>query len=103
MLAISADHLAATLPPATARFHVLAVSLGRGQSAGLAPDGLGLASGLVTLLAGGWAPPLADLSGTVCNACLWLVESLVGLARQSLGQADQRLDQPEAGVAHCAA
>jgi competence protein ComEC len=44
-----------------------------------------LISGLFTLLVGGWAPPLAELSGGVCNACLWLVESLVALAHRLPG------------------
>ena len=103
MLAISATIWLATLPLVMARFHVLAPVSAVVNPLVSAPMALALLSGLVTLLVGGWAPPLADLSGTVCNACLWLVESLVGLAQRLPGQADQRLDQPEAGVAHCAA
>ena len=69
-----------TLPLVMARFHLITpVSLLLNPLA-WAPMSLALVSGLATLLLGGWAPPLAWLSGMLCNGCLWFVERLVAAA-----------------------
>ena len=85
MLAISLTIWLATLPLVMARFHVLAPVSAVVNPLVWGPMALALLSGFVTLLLGGWAPPLADFSGGVCNACLWLVETLVGLAQRLPG------------------
>ena len=85
MLAISLTIWLVTLPLVMARFHVFAPVSVLVNPLVWVPMAVALLSGLLTLLLGGWAPPLADLSGGVCNACLWLVETLVGLAQRLPG------------------
>ena len=68
-----------TLPLVMARFHLITPVAMLLNPLVWAPMSLALVSGLATLLLGGWAPPLAIVSGMLCNGCLWLVESLVAL------------------------
>ena len=71
-----------TMPLVMARFHILAPVAVVVNVLAWLPMALALVSGLLTLLLGGWIPPLAYVSGGLCKGCLWLVEGMVGLAQR---------------------
>jgi competence protein ComEC len=85
LLSISLTIWLMTMPLVMARFHILAPVSAVVNPLVWAPMALALVSGLVTLLLGGWIPPLAHVSGGLCNGCLGLVEGLVGLAQRVPG------------------
>ena len=80
MFLISLTMWLLTLPLVMARFHLITPISVLLNPLAWAPMSLALVSGLATMLLGGLAPPLALVAGMLCNACLWLVESLVALA-----------------------
>ncbi len=82
LLLISLTIWLVTLPLVMARFHLLTPVAVLVNPLVWPPMALGLMSGFATLLLGGWAPPLAWLTGTVCNGSLGLVEMLVNLAQR---------------------
>ncbi len=82
LLSISLTIWLVTMPLVMARFHVFAPVSAVVNPLVWAPMALALVSGLVTLLLGGWIPPLAHASGGLCSGCLGLVEWMVGLAQR---------------------
>jgi competence protein ComEC len=71
-----------TMPLVMARFHLFTPVSVLANTLAFPPMALALVSGFVTLVVGGLCPPLATLSGGLCNASLWLVEGMVTLAQR---------------------